>query len=182
MDKQTALELYVLFRQENSLWLANHREHSQQYFTLVAAILAASIAAASQLGQEPLFLALIGLGPLFNWGLCQIAITMCNRSYQAYLEGISIQAKLEQVIGLTEPRNPPTTNQPRFHFAGDEYFLPERWLRARHFATSEDFVQDGIEKGANQIIKTTFLILGTINFIIAIGVWVWTITIFLSAL
>jgi hypothetical protein len=49
MDDQTALELYTLFRQENATWLSSHREHSQQFLTLIAAILGVSIAAVVQL-------------------------------------------------------------------------------------------------------------------------------------
>jgi hypothetical protein len=72
MDQKTALELYTLFRQENSAWLSAHREHAQQYFTLVAAILAASIAAISAFPKlESLALTAIVMGLLFNIRLCK---------------------------------------------------------------------------------------------------------------
>jgi hypothetical protein len=175
MDKKTALELYTLFRQENSSWLAAHREHSQQYFTLVVAILGVSIAAISQFDtwRAPLIL-IIMIGPLFNIRLCQIAITMCSRSYQAYLEGISIQSKLEQTIGLTEPRIPPAANQ-LIQFSKDEYFLPERWLESRHFATAKSFVEESMSKGANQIIKQSFGVLSLLNILVAIGIFVYAL-------
>jgi len=174
MDEKTALELYTIFRHENSLWLANYREHSQQYFTLVITILAASIAAISQFDTlAPPLMLLVAVGPLVNLFLCQIAVSTCNRSYQVFLEGISIQAKLEPIIGLTDPRNPPTEYQPVLQFSKDEYFLPERWLQSRHFATATKFVEEGMKKGANRLITRTFQVLALINIAIFLGIVVY---------
>lgn len=176
MDKKTALELYTVFRQENSLWLANYREHSQQYFTLVIAILGASIAAISQAVKlHPLLMITIIIGPLINLLLCRIAITMCDRSYQLYLEGISIQAKLEPIIGLTETRDTVSNNQPIVQFSKDEHFLPERWLKSRHFASAEIFVKHGMNLGANKIIRQTFGVLAFTNGLVAIGIAVYSL-------
>jgi hypothetical protein len=174
MDQKTALELYTLFRQENSAWLSAHREHAQQYFALVAAIFAACIAAIAAFPNlETLPTIAITMGLLFNTLLCRIAITMCNRSYQAYLEGITIQAKLEPIIGLTDPRTPVTATNSLPQFSQDEYYLPERWLESRHFATSEKFVGDGMKKGSNRIIQQTFNVLALINFIMAIAIAIY---------
>jgi hypothetical protein len=182
MDKKTALELYTLFRQENAAWLSAHREHAQQYFTLVVAIFAASIAAISAFPKlEPLPITAIVMGLLFNVLLCRIAMTMCNRSYQEYLEGISIQAKLEAIIGLTGPRTPSTTAELLSQYSKDEYYLPERWLKSRHFATAEKFVADGMQKGSNRIIQQTFVVLGSINFVVAIAIAVETFKLWSSA-
>lgn len=181
MDKKTALELYTLFRQENPAWLSAHREHAQQYFALVVAILAASIAAISAfptLKFLPMLAIVMGL--LFNVLLCRIAMTICNRSYQAYLEGISIQAKLEVIIGLTDPRTPSTTTERLLHYPKDEYYLPERWIKSRHFATAEKFVADGMKKGSNRIIQQTFLVLALINLAVAIAIAVETLKLWSS--
>jgi hypothetical protein len=171
MDKRTALELYAIFRQENSLWLASHREHSQQYFTLVIAILAASVAAISQSDKlSPLIMGLFAIGPIINLFLCKVAIALCDRSYQAYLEGISVQQKLETVVGLTEKRNLSETNSLLVRFVKDEYILPERWLESQQFATAGAFVSHQMKKGANQIIKQTFNILYYLNLFMALGI------------
>jgi hypothetical protein len=164
MDKKTALELYTLFRQENSLWLGKHREHSQQYFTLVIAILAASIAAVpSFMTLHRWLLSLIIIGPLINLIFCRIGFFLCDRSYQAYLESISVQAKLEQIIGLTKSRQRARGNLTPV-FAEDEHFLPERWLdKSRDFATAGMFVEDKLNKGANKLIKQTFVFLAWLN-------------------
>jgi hypothetical protein len=108
-------------------------------------------------------------------------MTMCNRSYQAYLEGISIQAKLEPIIGLTDLRTPATATDPLPQFSKDEYYLPERWLKSRHFATAEKFVADGMKKGSNRIIQQTFVVLAFINFVVAIAIAVYTLKLWPSA-
>ena len=183
MDKKTALELYTLFRQENSLWLGSHREHSQQYFTLVIAILGASIAAVSQFNSfHPLLITIIIAGPLINIQLCRIAITMCDRSYQVYLECISIQSKLEPIIGLTETRDLSPKDDPILQFSKDEHFLPERWLKSRHFASAETFVKQGMNLGANKVIRQTFKVLIFMNGMVAIGIAVYAILSFIGVI
>jgi hypothetical protein len=176
MDKKTALELYTLFRQENSLWLGSHREHSQQYFTLVIAILGASIAAISKfVDLHPFLMVIVIIGPLINLQLCKIAITMCDRSYQVYLECISIQSKLEPIIGLTETREISSGEQPIPQFPKDEHILPARWLKSRHFASAEVFVKQGMDLGTNKIIRQTFTVLAFTNGLIAIGIAMYSI-------
>jgi hypothetical protein len=142
----------------------------------VIAILAASIAAISELSTlEPALILLIAIGPLFSVLLCRLAIRICDRSYWAYLEGISIEAKLEPIIGLTEHGSLPEVTGPLLQFSKDEYFLPDRWVKFRHFATAEKFVEVGKKKGANQIINPAFTTLGSINLLLAIGIVVYTL-------
>ena len=169
MDNQRAFELYTLFRQENATWLSNHREHSQQFLTLVAAILGVSIAAVVQLSTIPnLFrdniwvLGLISLGPFVNVPLCINAIRMCDRAYQAYLECISIQAKLERRIGLIGKRST-SAKDSIFEFPDDKNIIPDRWIQTRDFRTSKEFVEKYMNKGANLSVRITFGILALTN-------------------
>ena len=180
MDNQRAFELYTLFRQENTTWLSSHREHSQQFLTLIAAILGVSIAAFVQLSttpdlvnNNPWVLGLISVGPLVNILLCINAIRMCDRSYQAYLECISIQAKLERKIGLIGKRSTSAKDKV-FEFPEDENIVPERWIQTRDFRTSKEFVERYMNRGANLLVRITFGILAVTNgvlFLVLAALW-----------
>ena len=180
MDHQRAFELYRLFRQENATWLSSHREHSQQFLTLVSAILGVSIAALVQLSTMPnlisdniWMLGLISLGPFVNVLLCINAIRMCDRAYQAYLECISIQAKLERKIGLIGKRST-SAKDGVLEFPDDKNFIPDRWIQTRDFRTSKEFVGRYMNKGANLSVRITFGILALTNgvlFLVLSALW-----------
>ena len=160
MDKKDALELYKLFRQEDATWMDSHRDHLHHYATLISAILAASIAAVWQLkGSVLLLFALIG--PIVNIVLCRLGRDMCDRAYRAFLEGISVQAKLEPMIGLVGQRPPTGDSAP---FAQDEAIVPERWIKGRRdWPTSEQFVSAHMGSSANGTARSTFTLLMYIN-------------------
>ena len=181
MDKKTAMELYAIFRRENSIWLGNHREHSQQYFTLIIAILGASIAVFSQfIISNPFLTLIVIIGPLINILLCRVAVTMCNRSYQLYLENVSILSKLEPIIGLIDSRIQQKEKQTLSQFPKDKSFLPERWLQSRQFDTAKAFVEQGMNVGANKITRRTFAILGFTNGLVAISIAIYCLLIILG--
>ena len=169
MDDQTALKLYTLFRQENATWLSSHREHSQQFLTLIAAILGVSIAAVVQLNtisdwvsNNTWSLGLISIGPFVNILLCINAIRMCDRAYQAYLECVSIQAKLEKRIGLIDERLTLTKGK-ILEFPDDKNIIPGRWIQTRNFRTAKEFVDKNMNKGSNLLVRITFVILALTN-------------------
>ena len=182
MDNQRAFELYTLFRQENTTWLSSHREHSQQFLTLIAAILGVSIAAVVQLSTIPnliinnaWMLGLVSVGPFINVLLCINAIRMCDRAYQAYLECISIQAKLERKIGLIGKRST-SAKDTILEFPDDNNIVPERWIRTRDFRTSKEFVERYMNRGANLLVRITFGILALTNgalFLVLSGLWLF---------
>jgi hypothetical protein len=204
MDKTNALELYKAFRQENSTWLSSHREHSQQFITLIVAILGASIASAVQLATNPNLLPsslpsksllvapfeypmlsailLISICLFINTLFCWIAISLCNRSYQAYLECLTIQAKLEPIIGLTAQRqtnslsgtsatsSPGTAVTEVIVYPADQTFVPQRWLDGRSkFISAKQFVESNMNKGANQRVRLAFIVLGFFNVVVGVS-------------
>ena len=90
--------------------------------------------------------------------ICVLAIRLCVRFYEGMLEDITITAKLEDLIGLSKPRDNKGTVFPK-----DKYILPERWLKGRDFATSAKFVEKNMGRGVNDIARKTFYVLLGIN-------------------
>jgi hypothetical protein len=157
MDNDDNLELYKLFRNELHISIELHSQHLQQYLTFITAVLGATVAGFYQIGLGWLSLILV-IGPFINIFICVLAIRMCDRFYEGMLEDITITAKLEELIGLLNPRVNNETVFPK-----DKFILPERWLKGREFATSAEFVEKNMDRGVNEIAKRIFYGLLGIN-------------------
>jgi hypothetical protein len=162
MDKDDILELYKLFRNELHISIDLHRKHLQHYLTFITAVLGATIAGFYQVGLGWLTMILV-IGPVINIFMCMLAIRMCDRFYEGMLEDITITAKLEDLIGLLNPRGNNETV-----FPNDRFIVPERWLKGREFATSAEFVEKNMDRGVNEIAKRIFYVLILVNAILGI--------------
>ncbi len=175
MEDKDFFELYKVFRQDNATYLSSHREHSQQYTTLIIAVFGGMIlvvtAAIAQFQENPipsLFLLIIIalIGPFLNIKLCEKAKDLSNKSYRMFLEHITIQAKLESFIGLDsyEILNGKTKKP----FEMDEAIIPARWLEVRNFASSKEFVETRLKEGSNRDAHDTFNLLKNVNIALAV--------------
>ena len=175
MDKKEAFDFYKLIRGEEISWLNLHRQYSQQYLTLISAIFAVSLGALYQFKEDPLLILAVILGLLLNVLLCITAIKMCNRFYQRFLEGVTIQAKIEPLLGLSNPREEKAENATVWPYPNDKYYLPERWLKSRSQKSSLDFVNDHMKSGSNKYVQLSFWLLLVANIALIIGIIVSSI-------
>lgn len=166
MANNDILELYKIFRNELHISIDLHRQHLQHYLTFITAVFGVSIAGFYQFDLGWLSMILV-IGPLINIFICVLAIRMCNRFYEGMLEDITITAKLEELIGLLNPRDNKETVFPK-----DKHILPERWLKGRDFATSAEFVEKNMDGGVNAITRKIFYILLVINAFLAIMIFI----------
>lgn len=175
MDTSTIVEIYRAHLDEKANAINLHRDYSHQYFTLVAAVLGVSAGAIYQFRAEPWLVLVVGIGPMLNILLCVVAIRMCDRFYQAFLEHITILAKLEALIGLMTPSQDEDMRVKGLPFPDDKFILPERWLQSRCQATSAEFVQSNMREGSNRLVRWTFSFLVVANTAFAIGIVVTVI-------
>lgn len=157
MDSDDILELYKLFRNDLHKSIDLHRQHLQHYLTFITAILGATLVGFFQVSLGWLSMIFV-IGPVINIFICMLAIRMCDRFYEGMLEDITITAKLEDLIGLSKPRDNKETVYPK-----DKYILPERWLKGRNFTTSAEFVEKNMDRGVNHIARNTFYMLLGVN-------------------
>lgn len=139
-----------------------HAQHLWQFLTLLVAVLTLTFAGAGYLpGERSKAIALlIGGSTGVVVALCGRA--MCNRFYEGMLEGITVSAKLEGLMGLdARPPNPTP-------FPEDTVILPARWIanRSRH-KKSESFAE-AMNAGANRVARATFWALTAINAIVVL--------------
>lgn len=175
MDKKEAFDFYKLIRGEEIPWLNLHRQYSQQYLTLISAIFAVSLGALYHFKEDPLLVLAVILGPFLNVLMCVIAIKMCNRFYQRFLEGVTIQVKIEPLLGLSNQREKKAEDDTVWPFPNDKYYLPERLLKSRNQRSSLDFVNDHMKSGSNKHVQLSFRLLLVANIALIIGIIVSSI-------
>lgn len=167
MDPSIALELYKIIRADNSSWLNLHRQYSQQYATLIIAIMGASLGALYQFGNSSLTAIGVSIGPILSILLCYNAMAACDRYYRHFLEGVTITAKLEPDIGLRKSRIIEYEQVGKsLPFPQDDQILPMRWLNSRTQSDSAAFIEENMSSGINFQIRRTMRILVFLNSIL----------------
>jgi len=171
MDANKAFELYKIVRSEEISWLNLHREHAQHYLTFITAVFAVTVGVIYQFKDNPWISLAAAIGPIVNIFLCANAARVCDRFYQRFLEGITLEAKLEALLGFTSPRSgigvPSESSMP---FPEDRYILPERWLESRQYATAAQFVEANMDGGSNRLMRRIFRLLLIANIGLAIAI------------
>ena len=100
-----------------------------------------------------------------------MAIRICDRFYRGFLERIGIAAKLESVLGLRDPVDRTGEGQDKAHvFPEDRYLLPERWIKAGQYATTEKFIQEKMGAGVNRPARLTFYSLILVNVFLGVAI------------
>ena len=166
MNESTAIDIYKVFKSEELMCLNLHRQYSQQYFTLIVAILAASLLALYHFKDNLWIMLFILVAPIVNILLSLTAIKMCNRFYIRFLEAITIQVKLEPLIGFSATR--PDASEASRPFPEDTHILPERWVTSRKQKKAQDFINDKMKRGSNRWARVSFFLLIVANIAIAL--------------
>ena len=178
MDENQTLELYKIVKGDHVSWLNLHREHAEHYLTFIAAVFAVTLGGVYQFKDNPWLSLAIVIGPVVNVLLCANAAQICDRFYQQFLEAITIEAKLEALLGFTNPR-PSVPSKSPMPFSQDQYILPERWLKSRQpYATAAEFVEANMDSGANRLVRRVFRVLLVANIGFAVAIVVISISIF----
>jgi hypothetical protein len=174
MEREDAIELYKVLKRQNATALSTYHSHIQHYRVLIAAIIGASFATVvAILKLFPQHQKLTGwlmlstlVFPVTNVLLCCLAIKQCDHPYRIFLETITVQAKLEPIIGLIERPLEGIAEDAPFPFPKDDNFIPERWLEPGKSTTAKEFVDKHIRKGTNKLAHRLFIILAAANLVL----------------
>lgn len=165
MKIEYAIDLYSTYKTKLVASINLHRQHAQHYLAFIAAILVATIAGTIKINELGGYAILLVAGPILNILLCILAVKMCDRFYEGFLEDVTVTAKLEHEIGLSTESNIKDGHV----FPQDSIFVPERWLTdMKPYASSTDFINTKMKSGSNRINRITFLLLGITNVLLAI--------------
>ena len=170
MDKNTAFEMYKMFRGEMYGHLNLHRETLQNYLAFSVAVLGATIGGYLQLGQAAwIGTIILFAGSILNIFVCVIAIRMCDRFYLGVLERVAIMAKIESILGLTNSRTKKSNQEKTMLLPKDKYLLPQRWVMGADLASTEEFIEKYQNAGVNHLAKTTFRVLIVLNVFLGVA-------------
>ena len=172
MDENRLFEFCENVRNDQIAWLNLHREHSQHYLTFITAVLAGTLGAIYQFKDNPWLLLTTVIGPIVNIPLCRSASFICDSFYQRFLEEVTIQAKLEALLGFANPRSDVNADsESSMPFSEDQYILPERWLESRRqHTTAAKFVDEKMGSGSNRLMRNVFRILMIANMLLGVAI------------
>ena len=170
-------DIYKAERDGEIGWLQLHRQYTQVYLTVnyvVIGVIFSAIWYAADKWNSPArpFLSLAVILPILNIALCCLGRRHANRIYQRFLESVTVQAKIEHLLGASLPRHR-ADERP---FQNDDYIQPVRWIKARHdFPTAQEFIDAKMSKGGNRLVHWVYTVFIPCNvaLIIAIPIIAW---------
>lgn len=148
------ISLYQLIAEEERAFLEAHQTRVKFFTTIVTAILAATIAGVTKVSVW-YYIAILGIGPLLAIAVAWIAIKGTNRLYWRWLWSITIRAKLEQRLGLTEPQHVPV--KPGSYWSAEPIVSPKHIESRQKCTTSVEFFERFKHAGYNHWTKCLFL-------------------------
>jgi hypothetical protein len=175
MDEDKWFRLYLAMRSEHFEALKQHGEHFSHYLTLVMAVLTVTGAAVFQLHEARVCPVAVGgvalTGSVINIALCYVAIKVCNRYYEAFLEAVTVMAKLESSLHLeARPLGAGSSTDASGPFPKDVDLFPGRYRKARaRYSTEARFVRAATCKGVNLLVMLTMGLLALANLVVCLG-------------
>ena len=137
LQNSDLLDLYKTIVEEEHYFAREHQSRIEFYVSIISALMTVTVAGAFKAASWYQYL-FVTVGPILIFVVSEIAIGGTFRLYQRFLESITMRAKIEQIIGLTEEAA---------HQSEDEYWplepiIPMRYLKARReSASSEEFIE-----------------------------------------
>ena len=148
------IKLLQIAVEEEHWALQSHQNRVAFYASFITAILAISIAGFIDAKETMHYLILL-IGPIIVFVVSLIALDGTFRFYQRALEAITIRAKCEQAIGITDsnvvPKNVP-------EYWKEESLIPDRYLEARTSTiSSSEFINQNISLGYQKSTRRLFI-------------------------
>ncbi|MBW1811945.1 MAG: hypothetical protein JRJ87_27420 [Deltaproteobacteria bacterium] len=124
LTQDELLDVYKTTVQEMHNFLRGHQTRVNFFMGILSVVFAGTVAGVFK-ASSWYHVAFLTIGPVIIIALAQIAINGVFRLYQQFLEIVTVRAKLEQVLGLTEPPE-------KLSATMDTYWQGEPILAARH--------------------------------------------------
>ena len=156
IEAEKFLKIYELIINEEHHYLKEHQTRISFYSGMITAFIAGIIAGIFQ-ASEWFHFAILLVGPISIFSISKIAIDGAFRSYQRFLESITIRAKIEQELGLVNPRS--SKRETLDSYWQSEPIIPIRHIKSREkFESSESFIENRKTKGYHLWTKRLFYI------------------------
>ena len=162
VDLEKLLEVVIA---EQQYWIDGHQKRVAFYSSLISAVFAATVAGALKADCSLEYLLLL-IGPILVFSLAIIGRDGTFRFYQQVLEAITMRAKLEQALGLT---NECFLQKNASGYWQNESLIAHRHIESRKSATSsKEFVEKSVSEGYQKSTRRLFLVFQVIAALIAV--------------
>jgi len=164
-ETEKNLKLLELAINEEQHFLQEHQSRIKFYSGLISTLIAATFAGFLNSKEDFHYYALV-IGPVLVFIISTFAIKGTYRLYQRFLEAITVRAKLEQELGLTENKHAQEERK---------YWKTEPIISGRHvesrikYESSENFIKKASNKGYHLWTKYLFNLFQLISIIMMIG-------------
>ena len=146
LEQKNILELYKSSITEMHSFLDGYYARLRFFMGILSALFAGSIAGILKSEQWYHFL-LISIGPLLIVMISKIGIESVKRFYEDILDAISVRAKYEQFLGLTQDIDYSNLSASNNYWT-NEPIIPERYLKSRRdYKSAKDWKKDHKLKG-----------------------------------
>jgi hypothetical protein len=154
METENLMKLYELAVNEEHYYVDAHQDRIAFYMGLITAIVAAIGAGLLQASEWYHFAALC-IGPALIFVVSKNARSGITRFYQRFLETVTIRAKIEQELGLTQ-QSSSNLNATHLYWASEPIIAPRHVNSRRTYESSETFVKEHLKKGYHSITMRLF--------------------------
>ncbi len=112
LSQEQALELYKVEKACLPQWLNLQRAYCQVFFTMIIAVMAASLGGLWHLAESvsadkidiTTWYRRVLAGPIVGFLMCIVGYWQSDRKFMTYLESVALLAKLDYLIGLRTER------------------------------------------------------------------------------
>jgi len=170
-EEKKYLELYKLIIDEEHDFFKEHQKRLEFYIGLIS-VLIAGIAFGLFQATEWYHFAYLSIIPVIIIVISYLAIKGTYRLYQRFIETITMRAKIEQKLGLTEGNYKKLKDKTREYWK-DEPIIAYRHLKARIKAkSSTEFFKRYRKKGYHKITNIlNYLIISVGSFILILFIF-----------
>jgi hypothetical protein len=185
IDRSSLLQLYESMRSQRNTHRAVIFKDLQFYVALVSALLGFAVTLTAfglshileSPAANPLAVSLFGLCilaiPAAGWFIVGHALTSIAKEYQKLAEYLTVEQKLESLLGLDKPLTTQFgSGDDQQIFPDDSCLLYDRWVSSRTHRTSAEFVDRLLEsrKGLHVPLADTLRILQALNVLVFVAV------------
>jgi len=148
MEKEDLFTLYRLVIEQEEYFLTEHQKRIAFYVGLLSTLIVGTVAGIYYAKNWYHFVPLV-VGPILIVGIASLAKRGTTRLYQRFLETITILAKVEEDLGLTQERNK-DSKVSDIRWVTSEPFVTKRHMDSRaEGKTSKDWVDVHLTKKDN---------------------------------
>ncbi|MFW9873119.1 MAG: hypothetical protein ACFFG0_08470 [Candidatus Thorarchaeota archaeon] len=174
-EEKKYLELYKIIVDEEHDFFKEHQKRIEFYIGLFS-VLIVGIAFGLFLATEWYHFAYLSIVPVIIVVVSYLANKGTYRLYQRFIEAITMRAKIEQKLGLTEGKYKKLKDK-KSEYWQDEPIVSYRHLKARiKTKSSRDFFKRYRKKGYHKVTTIlNYLIIGASTFILALFIFLMVI-------